>query len=81
MAEALGYHTSNRPLFGFAKRHREEDSKIQRELDIALVHHAGKGNEKGVQLCLWAGANPHAPSPSLEYPEDEDDPGNTAVEH
>ncbi len=73
MAEALAYHTSNKPLFGFAKRHREHDPAIQKELNIALVHHADEGNEKGVMLCLWAGANPHAPAPSLRYPADVDE--------
>ncbi|HWM93634.1 MAG TPA: hypothetical protein VN493_22950 [Thermoanaerobaculia bacterium] len=34
LAYALGYHTSNKPLFGFAKRHRLQDPKIQTELDI-----------------------------------------------
>jgi ankyrin repeat protein len=67
LAEALAYHTSNRPLFGFAKRHRESNPKIQRELNIALGHHVDEENEKGVQLCLWAGANPHAPAPNLRY--------------
>jgi hypothetical protein len=69
LAAALGYHTSNKPLFGFAKRHREHEVKIQKELNIALVHHAGEGNEKGVQLCLWAGADPHLgrhPKPAIE---------------
>ena len=73
MAEALAYHTSNKPLFGFAKRHREHDPAIQKELNIALVHHADEGNEKGVMLCLRAGANPHAPAPSLRYPTDVDE--------
>jgi len=76
LAEALGYHTSNKPLFGYARHHRQ-DPKIQEELDIALAHHAAEGNAKGVALCLWAGANPHAPVPSLIYPNltnDEDDP-------
>jgi hypothetical protein len=68
MAAALAYHTSNKPLFGFAKRHREHDGKVQNELDIALVHHANEGNEKGVQLCLWAGADPHSPALSLRFP-------------
>lgn len=67
LANTLAHHTSNKPLFGFAKRHREHDPKIQRELNIALAHHAGEGNEKGVQLCLWAGADPHAPACSLRY--------------
>lgn len=69
LAEALGYHTSNKPLFGFAKRHRRDDPRIQFELDIALAHHAGKGNAKGVELCLWAGGDPHTPVPDLDYPE------------
>lgn len=75
LAATLGYHTSNKPLFGYAKRHREKDPKIRTELNIALGHHAGEGNEKGVSLCLWAGADPHAPAPSLRYgdPEEEED--------
>ena len=52
LAYALGYHTSNKPLFGYVKHHRD-DPKIQKELDIALAHHAKEENEKGVQLCLW----------------------------
>jgi ankyrin repeat protein len=67
LAYALGYHTSNKPLFGYARRHRHEDPRIQQELNIALVTHASKGNEKGVALCLWAGADPHAPAPSLSF--------------
>lgn len=80
LAEAMAYHTSNKPLLGFAKRHRLTEPKIQRELDIALAHHAGEGNEKGVQLCLWAGANPHSPVPSLRFStsssDDQDDPAD-----
>jgi len=71
LATALAYHTSNKPLFGFAKRHRASNPKIQTELDIALAHHAAEGNAKGVQLCLWAGANPHVPVPSLRFPSSE----------
>ena len=67
LAEALGYHTSNRPLFGFAKRHRESNPKMQTELNIALGHHVSEENEKGVQLSLWAGADPHAPALSLRF--------------
>ncbi len=66
LAEALGEHTSNKPLFGFAKRHRIRDPKIQIDLDMALVHQAQNGKEKGVLLCLWAGANPHTPVPGLD---------------
>jgi hypothetical protein len=67
LAEALGYHTSNRPLFGFAKRHRENNPRVQTELNIALSHHVSEENEKGVQLCLWAGADPHVPTLSLRF--------------
>lgn len=65
LAQALAYHTSNKPLFGFARRHRKENLKIQWELNTALAHHAEKGNEKGVALSLWAGADPHAPACNL----------------
>jgi len=73
LAGALAYHTSNKPLFGFAKRHRDHDPAIQKELNIALAHHAGEENEKGVQLCLWAGADAYAPAPSLRFPHIADD--------
>lgn len=76
LAETLAHHTSNKPLFGYAKRHLEHNPKLQVELNIALAHHAREGNEKGVALCLWAGGDPHAPAPDLRYPdrteEDED---------
>ena len=66
LAYALGYHTSNKPLFGFAKRLRQSDPRVQRQLDIALAHHAANGNEKGALRCLWAGANAHVPVPYLD---------------
>jgi hypothetical protein len=67
VAYELGYHTSNKPLFGYARRHRLDEPRMQTALDIALAYHAGEGNEKGVMLCLWAGADPHAPVASLRY--------------
>jgi hypothetical protein len=66
MASMLGHGTRNRPLLGFVKRHRSEDSKIQQELNIALGYHVRAGNDRGVNLCLWAGADPHAPAPDPE---------------
>src|SRR5712664_1756559 len=45
LAEALAYHTSNRPLLGFAKRHRATNPRVQTELNIALGHHAAEENE------------------------------------
>jgi hypothetical protein len=80
MGFILGHGTSNRPLLGFVKRHRHEDPNLQLELNIALGYHARAGNEKGVSLCLWAGADPHAPTPNPELgmvedenPDDEED--------
>jgi hypothetical protein len=37
------------------------------ELNAALVHQVDEGNEKGVALCMWAGADPHVPAPSLHF--------------
>lgn len=82
LAYALGYHTSNKPLYGYAKRHRLQDPKVQEDLDIALAHHAGEGNEKGVMLCLWAGADPHAQVPDLRWGlggEEDDEDRSSAV--
>lgn len=86
LGAALAYHSSNKPLFGFAKGHRESDPRIQMELNIALVHHAREGNLKGVHLCLWAGADPHAPAPDLgsthlleSSDEDEEDEGDRFI--
>jgi hypothetical protein len=67
MGSVLGHGTSNRPLLGFLKRHRAEDPKLQTELNIALGYHAKAGNERGVALCLWSGANPHAPAPDPDF--------------
>src|SRR5882672_5800927 len=72
MASILGHGTRNRPLLGFVKRHRAEDPKIQQELNIALGYHVRAGNERGVNLCLWAGADPHAPAPNPAWGLSED---------
>lgn len=89
MAESLAYHPGNKPLFGFARKHRKDIPGIQRQLDMALVYHADEGGLKGVNMCLWAGADPHkavpkAGDPSSWYnedPEDEEDrfDGNSAI--
>jgi hypothetical protein len=89
MASILGHSTSNRPLLGFVKRHRTEDPRIQWEPNIALGDHAREGNERGVGLCLRAGADPHASAFSLDLgvaedadPEDDKEPfrGWSAIE-
>ena len=84
LAWVLAEGTSNKPAFGYAKRHRFEDPGVQRHLDMALAHHAGKGNEKGVSLCLWAGAEPHANVHLLRHSpvdeeEEDDEPHWNAV--
>ena len=66
MGAILGHGTRNRPLLGFVKQHRIEDPKIQTELNIALGYHVRSGNERGINLCLWAGADPHAPARNLD---------------
>lgn len=76
LARALGERASNKPLYGFAKRHHATDPKIQHALDTALAMHAGAGRERGVLLCLWAGADPHASAsyvPPYEYDEEDED--------
>ena len=72
MASILGHGTTNRPLLGFVKRHGAEEPKIQQELNIALGYHVRAGNERGINLCLWAGADAHAPAPNPELGLSED---------
>lgn len=72
MADHLAEHASNKPLFGFARQYRITNPTIQIELDMALGDHVREGNEKGVLMCLWAGANPRARVPDLRYGQDDD---------
>ena len=37
---------------------------------MALAAHIREGNEKGINLCLWAGADPHAKVPNLYLSDD-----------
>lgn len=67
LAKALGYGASNKPLFGFAKKGQGTDERVRSELNMALEFHARCGNEKGSLLCLWAGGDPRASVPALEY--------------
>jgi hypothetical protein len=73
LAQALGEHTSNKPLFGFAKRRRVRDPRVQLALNMALTEHVEDRNEKSINLCLWAGAEPHSPAPNLRHAIREDD--------
>jgi hypothetical protein len=79
LGKTLALHGWHKPLFGFAKRHLPTEPRIQVELNLAVREHAWKGRVRGTVLCLWAGADPHAPAPDLDDPEDEE--GNeTAIE-
>jgi ankyrin repeat protein len=73
MASLLGHSSSNRPLLGFVKRHRTDDPKIQLELNIALNYQVKEGNERGVNLLLWAGADPHSSAPDPQISTSYDD--------
>lgn len=53
LASTLAHHTSNKPLFGFARRQRDQNPRMQAQLNTALLHHVRERKLKGVQLCLW----------------------------
>lgn len=74
LASYLGEHSSNKPLFGFCKRLVGEHPAIRGELNLALVEHIREGSSRGALLCLWAGADPHAPTGDLRYETEDDDP-------
>jgi hypothetical protein len=81
MGSILGHGTTNRPLLGFVKRRRSDDPKIQLELNIALGYHVREGNERGINLCLWAGADPHAPAPNPDLGISDDVDSEDGEEH
>lgn len=70
LADALAYSTTNKPLYGFVKRHRIQDPSLQRGLDQGLVAAVERqlyalttereraSITKAVSLCIWAGADP-----------------------
>lgn len=57
-------HTSNKPLYGWMRRHRE-DERLQDALDVALVEAVESDEERPIHLLVWAGANPHRRVPSV----------------
>jgi hypothetical protein len=66
LAWYLSEHSSNRPLYGWAKRHAG-DPRIARDLDLALLRAVNEKREKAVHLLLWTGANPRARVPMLDW--------------
>ncbi|HQT93352.1 MAG: hypothetical protein B7Z61_06225 [Acidobacteria bacterium 37-71-11] len=73
LAYYLAESTSNKPAYGWAKRHNA-DPRVARALTLALGEAVSENREKGVALLVWAGADPHLQVPSLKYTEDDDDP-------
>ncbi|MFZ2493483.1 MAG: hypothetical protein WA208_18550 [Thermoanaerobaculia bacterium] len=84
LARMLAGQSSNRPAYGWARRHNTEP-KVARELAIALVHAVAENRERAVALLVWAGADPRRPAPDLRYMRaDEDEPDEdclTAIEY
>lgn len=66
LAFELARHSSNRPAYGWAKRHASEP-RIARELAAALCDAIEEDRERAVALLLWAGADPHLKAPSLRF--------------
>jgi hypothetical protein len=83
LARVLARHSSNRPAYGWARRHREEP-RIARQLAIALLQAVVENREQAVALLVWAGADPRKPVPDLRYSSEdveEDDVWSTAMVH
>jgi len=83
LAWHLAEHSSNRPLYGWTRRHREHP-RIARDLNIALLHAVDNKREKAVHLLLWAGADPRARVPMLQWmsqTDEDDDDLYSAIEH
>jgi len=66
LASHLAETTSNKPVYGWARRHREEPH-IRYQLSLALGDAVFEDREKAVCLLLWAGADPHRKVPSLRW--------------
>jgi hypothetical protein len=74
LAHTLSDHSSNRPAYGWARRHKD-DERIARELAIALHLAIVENRERAVALLVWACADPHRRAPDIRwsYEEDEDE--------
>jgi len=80
MAAALATATRNRPLYGYAKNHRESDPRIQRALDVGVGTAIREKNDKAVSLCLWAGADPRRRVGEIGEDPEDDPEDMTALE-
>lgn len=70
-AVARALHFKGRPILGFIKQYKDRFPCLQRQIDIALHVFTDAENLRGIALMLWVGADPHAPTPSSAYEEDE----------
>lgn len=80
LAATLATATRNRPIYGYAKNHRESDPRIQRALDVGLSAAIREKSDKAVSLCLWAGADPRRRAGEIGEDPEEDADGMTALE-
>jgi hypothetical protein len=79
LARTLADHSSNRPAYGWARRHKD-DERIARELAIALHLAIVENRERAVALLVWAGADPHRRAPDIRWSyEEEEDEQSTAI--
>lgn len=79
LARMLAEHSSNRPAYGWARRHKDEE-RIARELAIALHLAIAENRERAVALLMWAGADAHRKAPDIRWSyEEQEDEQSTAV--
>lgn len=76
LARTLSDHSSNRPAYGWARKHGD-DPRIARELAIALVHAVAENRERAVALLMWAGADSHRRAPDFRWLPDDDEDDST----
>jgi hypothetical protein len=77
LARTLSDHSSNRPAYGWTRRHAD-DPRIARELAIALVHAVAENRERAVALLMWAGADSHRRAPDFRWSRDDDEQYDSA---
>ena len=72
LAWYLATTTSNKPAYGWSKRHHD-DPKVAKALALALGEAVHEETEKAVAILMWAGANSHRKVQSLRWGSDVDD--------
>ncbi|MFV2072527.1 MAG: hypothetical protein ACC742_07730 [Thermoanaerobaculales bacterium] len=72
LAHYLASTTSNKPAYGWARRHKE-DPRVAYALALALGDAVDEDRVKAVSLLIWAGADSHRKVQSLRWRSDDDD--------